>query len=282
MQRSHLIDLADGWTSWRTFGLRGTGFPVAMLEKLAAPDAVSAIDRYLDCETAYKDARRRALAACGRLRDEAVGDAFRLVRRAARQIAKGRAPASLSDIPEMKPLLDALTRARDELTVARSEAERYFVDAQSRLSNALRDVGRDPRFREAITWQNRNALHRGIDALLRTPAANRNHQARKDERLVTLYLQRYCAKNEMIGFFGPIGWGVFTDDGPALTQRPGPGLVGERQVHFEYWAINALADALSKRPIFESGSSLASMRKSGSRATTSSSPWKIASRSRRM
>jgi hypothetical protein len=219
-----------------------------MLQKLTAPDAVSAIDRYLDCETAYKDARRRALAACGRLRDEAVGDALRLVRRAARQIAKGNAPTSLSDNPEMKPLLDALTRARDESTVARGEAERYFIEAQSRISDALRELGRDARFREAIAWQNRNALHRGIDVMLRTPAECRNHQTRKDDRLVTLYLERYCAKNETIGFFGPIGWGVFTDDGAALTQRPGPGLIAERQVHFEYWAVNALAETLAKAP----------------------------------
>ena len=77
MRDSHLIDLADGWTAWRTFALRGAGFPVAMLQILAAPDAVEAIDRYLEREAAYKDARRQALAALGRLRDEAVGDALR-------------------------------------------------------------------------------------------------------------------------------------------------------------------------------------------------------------
>jgi hypothetical protein len=247
VQGSHLIDLADGWAMWWTFALRGAGFPAAMLQMLAAPGAVSAIDRYLDRETAYKDARRQALGALGRLRDEAVGDVLRSLRRAARQIAKGNGPAALDDIAEMKPLLDALTRARAELTVARSEAERHFVDALSGISDALRDVGRDARFREAIAWQNRTALHRGIDVLLRTPAADRNKHARKGERLVTLYLQRYCAKNEMIGFFGPLAWGVFTDDGPALTQRPGPHLVAERKVHFEYWAVNALAEALSKR-----------------------------------
>jgi hypothetical protein len=247
VQHSHLIDLADGWTSWRTVCLRGAGFPAAMLQILAAPDAVAAIHRYLDGEAAFKDARRQALAACGRLRDEAVGDAVRVLRRAARQIAKGNTPAVPSDFAEMKPLLDSLTRARDEMIEARSEAERYFADALSRISDALREVGADPRFREAVAWQNRSALHRGIDVWLRMPAANRNHQARKDERLVALYLQRYCAKNETIGFFGPIGWSVWSDDGPALMQRPGPHLVAERKVHFEYRAINALAEALSKR-----------------------------------
>ena len=247
MRDSHLIDLAGGWTVWRTFGLRGAGFPVAMLQKLAAPGAVSAIDRYLEFESAYKHARQQALAVCGRLRDEAVGDDFRSLRRAARQIAKGNTPAGLSDIEEMEPLLDALTRARDELPAARIEAERCFEEALSRISDALRDAGCDARFREAIAWQNRDALHQSVDSLLRAPA-KRNNQTRKGERLITLYLQRYCAKNEMIGFFGPLAWGVFADDGPAVIQRPGPDLVGKRKVHFEYWAINALAEAFSKRP----------------------------------
>ena len=228
--------------------MRGAGFPVRMLEKLAAPDAVAAIEKYLESEIAFEDVRRRALATCGRLIKDSDGDVRKSLKRARRQMAKDRAPASLSDIPDMKPLLDAVERARETLTATRGKAERCLADAVADISNALRDVGRDLRFREAVAWQNRDALHQGIDALLRTPTGNRNAKARRKEQLLIRYLERYCAKNETIGFFGPLCWGAWTDNGASLTQRPGPDLLAERKVHFEYWAINALAEALSSSP----------------------------------
>ena len=63
---------------------------------------------------------------------------------------------------------------------------------------------------------------------------------------VAAYLQRYCAKNDTIGYFGPVGWGRWSDQGPALVATPGAGLLAERAVHFEHWAIDALAQRLSQ------------------------------------
>ncbi len=60
----HLVSLADGWTLWRTICLRGTGFPIHMLESLAADDAAAAIDGFFDCEAAWEGARERAVAWC--------------------------------------------------------------------------------------------------------------------------------------------------------------------------------------------------------------------------
>ena len=53
----------------------------------------------------------------------------------------------------------------------------------------------------------------------------------------------YCAKNDTIGFFGPLAWGRIADDGPALRSRAGS-LVRERAVHLEAWPVQALAEAL--------------------------------------
>ncbi len=245
---SHLVDLADGWKLWRTICMRGAGFPVSMLDSLAAPEAVAAIDRFIGCEAAYDEARRRALALCNRMLKESEGVTRKPLWRALRRISKGRVPDPLPDTPEMEPILDAFARARDKVSAARDEAETCVAEALSGISEALRKVGRDARFREAIAWQNRKALHEGVDVLLRTPAGKRNNQARKHERLIVNYLQRYCAKNESIGFFGPFAWGCWTDEGPPLTQRPGPDLIAARKVHFEYWAIDALVEVLSKDP----------------------------------
>src|SRR5690606_2319526 len=62
------------------------------------------------------------------------------------------------------------------------------------------------------------------------------------------YLQRYCAKNDTIGFFGPFGFADVVPGAPPLTSRPGPGLLKRRRVYFEHWCIDALAAALSADP----------------------------------
>src|SRR5207248_706705 len=59
---------------------------------------------------------------------------------------------------------------------------------------------------------------------------------RRREEIVARYWQRYCSKNDTIGFFGPLAWGELRDDGPALTQHS-RGLVSERTVHIETWCL---------------------------------------------
>jgi hypothetical protein len=120
---------------------------------------------------------------------------------------------------------------------------------RARISGRLRDLAREPRFREALIWQNRGVVHDALDRLLEMPAGAANKKARVRERAVAKYAQRYAVKNDSIGFFGPIAWGVFDDaaaDG--FTARPGPGLLDARAVSFEGWAIEALAAQLSRDP----------------------------------
>ncbi|MFD0746122.1 lantibiotic dehydratase [Phytohabitans flavus] len=56
------------------------------------------------------------------------------------------------------------------------------------------------------------------------------------------YWQRYCAKAETIGFFGPVCWAGVDADGPASNTRPGHGLLRRRRVYLEHWALAAYAD----------------------------------------
>jgi hypothetical protein len=106
----------------------------------------------------------------------------------------------------------------------------------------LRAVANDPLFREAVAWQNRAAMHNAIGKVAARSPAGGSDQRRREE-VVASYWQRYCAKNDTIGFFGPLAWGRLADDGPAIQARCGR-LVSERTVHFEAWAMQALADAL--------------------------------------
>jgi hypothetical protein len=108
-------------------------------------------------------------------------------------------------------------------------------------SERLREVARVPAFREAVTWQSREALASAVDKLARNERVSPARRLRQEE-IVASYWQRYCAKNDTIGFFGPLAWGTFAGSGPAVAVRAGD-LVRERVVHLEVWAVEALARA---------------------------------------
>jgi hypothetical protein len=73
-------------------------------------------------------------------------------------------------------------------------------------------------FREALTWQNRGALATAADGLLKDGV--KPSRRRQREEVVARYWQRYCSKNDTIGFFGPLAWGEVRDAGPARAARP--------------------------------------------------------------
>src|SRR5579859_4651568 len=106
----------------------------------------------------------------------------------------------------------------------------------------LRAVACDPLFRTAVTWQNRAAMRNAVAKIAAGAAAPGSRQRQREEAVAS-YWQRYCAKNDTIGFFGPLAWGRAADDGPAIHASCGQ-LVSQSTVHFEAWAIQALAEAL--------------------------------------
>lgn len=121
-----------------------------------------------------------------------------------------------------------------------------YQSATGRLSAAIRDIARSPRFREAVTWQNPKLVRLCLDKL--AAGEPRNVRGRNHELTVASYLQRYCLKNDTIGFTGPVGWARWTDDGPWLTVDIGREFLARRTVYFEAWAIDAVASALSADP----------------------------------
>lgn len=106
----------------------------------------------------------------------------------------------------------------------------------------LQAAARDPAFREAVAWQNRAALANAVDKVAQGSPTKPDRQRRREE-VVASYWQRYCAKNDTIGFFGPLAWGQVGRDGAPLSARSGA-LVRVRDVHFEGWAMQALAESI--------------------------------------
>ncbi|MBV9823806.1 MAG: lantibiotic dehydratase, partial [Actinobacteria bacterium] len=143
--------------------------------------------------------------------------------------------------PALAALADAATAAGTDERQAAYRAE--FPAAVGRLTRALHEAAGLPALREAIAWQNRRALDTGIDALVRRgpQPASRNTKHRQHEALVASYLQRYCAKNDTIGFFGPVSWARFGDDaGIRIDHRSAAEPVLKRVTYLEGWAVRAV------------------------------------------
>ncbi|MEV4319537.1 lantibiotic dehydratase [Actinocrispum sp. NPDC049592] len=121
--------------------------------------------------------------------------------------------------------------------------QQAFDAEMARLSGELQAIVREPGFRLALTWQNHRVIDTGLNPFLRRRPGidKRNSQYRQHEDLLANYWQRYCVKNDAIGFFGPVGWGHL-DAGTATSEvRAGPGLIASSEVFFETWAVDELA-----------------------------------------
>lgn len=150
----------------------------------------------------------------------------------------------LLSAPECGKAADAHLAGGDD----RAAFDTAFAAATRRMTARLCDIAADPLFREAVTWQSLHAME-AVDGLLRAgPDAPRNHRLRPREIVVTRYWQRYCGKNDTIGFFGPVCWAELTDDEDAVRVTAGPGLVRDRVVDLEWRALTAYADRLAADP----------------------------------
>ncbi len=128
--------------------------------------------------------------------------------------------------------------------------ETTFATAAVETARRLQDIAADPRFRAAVAWQNRQVLSTGIAPFLKwTPTAtSRSSMPRQREELVAHYWQRFCVKNDTIGFFGPVGWGHLDPTRPGLTTDPGDTLIAETNVYYSSWAIDTLARTITDDP----------------------------------
>ncbi|HEY2574798.1 MAG TPA: lantibiotic dehydratase [Streptosporangiaceae bacterium] len=197
----HLARLSGDWALWRTVCLRGAGFPVCMLADLGAPALASAADT----------------------------------------VNSGTVNSGTVNPGTVNP--GTINPGTVHLGAARAAYAAEFAAEARRLSSVLYQMAGLPLLREAIAWQNRHALETGIDVLLRhgPGTGKRNAQRRRHEALVASYLQRYCAKNDTIGFFGPVGWSWIDDEAGVRVTPAAPGkMIAARVTYLEGWAVRAI------------------------------------------
>ncbi|MBB5113501.1 hypothetical protein FHU28_003340 [Micromonospora echinospora] len=123
-----------------------------------------------------------------------------------------------------------------------------FDAAATELGQAVYDIACDDAFRTALIWQN-PAVLLAVDAIRRDgPHAPRNLRRRHREEVIAKYWQRYCLKNDTVGFFGPICWTELGGPGPVATVRPGAALTRTRKVFLERWGLDALGESFARAP----------------------------------
>ncbi|HYP28705.1 MAG TPA: lantibiotic dehydratase, partial [Blastocatellia bacterium] len=246
----HLERLPGGeWCLWRWAGLRGAGFAASEVLKLAAPACAAAADEVLRAEEEAENVWKIAFDAVDRQVMLADEQSRPLLEKAKRRLQKGKPPDVIDLAPGLAEPLNAFAAALVRVDDAWDDFHEAFDKGGAEVSEAIQEIARSNRFREAITWQNRHALHTAVDPILRkSPAGARGSKQRQHEELIASYLQRYGLKNDTIGFFGPMGWARIVSEGKALTARPGQSLTATRRVYFDGWCIDALAETLSSDP----------------------------------
>lgn len=245
----YLIPLPGGnWRLWRCFGVRGAGFPSELVLRLGDSQCAAAADTLLDAEERTEQLREETLTALRSDLEEAEPQDREPLLRAIQTLKKGKLPKPFNSTGAGQERLDILRSARASLDPLMKDYEESFVAATDNTSRSIRDLIAEDRFRCAVTWQNRQAVHTSIDSLLRKAAGStvRGSKQRQHEEMVGSYLQRYCVKNDTIGFFGPMGWGKFLEHGHSVEIRPGPGLLAKRNVRFEGWCIDRIAETLAQ------------------------------------
>jgi Lantibiotic dehydratase, N terminus len=150
---------------------------------------------------------------------------------------------------------EGLARKADSLVNADRSSEVWrafrdeFYEATVDLAIELQSIASQDDFLRAVTWQNHRLLDQAIRPFLRWDPAEdtRNFRHRQREELIASYWQRYCVKNDTIGFFGPSGWGRLGD---CVRTRfaPGERMLRSSEVFFEAWAIDRLAEAIEEIP----------------------------------
>lgn len=238
---------------WRWVGVRGAGFPCSFVLKLGFPECGIIADEVIRVEEDAEQARQIAIKAMKQEMSPATDEQKQAVlRKALRRIRKGRPPGEIGFEHGARQEVAAFESALAQVDLAKANYQRAFESAIEQSLQATRQFAESKRFREALIWQNRKALRTALDPMLRRSAetGSRSSKYRQHEELIANYVQRYCVKNDTIGFFGPVGWAKLVPEGDAINALPGPELLASRKVYFEAWGIESLTERLDENKAY--------------------------------
>jgi hypothetical protein len=152
---------------------------------------------------------------------------------------------------ELAAAADALTERETDDTGQWSRYRTAFEEETGQLSSRILGLAEEPRLELALAWQNHRIFDTAIAPMLRNLASDnvrRNSKQRQHEELIASYWQRYCVKNDTIGFTGPVGWSLLDPEAAVTRLETGKELIASSEVYFEIWIIDRLAAAIAAEP----------------------------------
>ncbi|PPK67097.1 lantibiotic dehydratase [Actinokineospora auranticolor] len=196
------------WRLGREFVLRHAGFPFDWLVDLGADeDLIRLADEVVDHEQRLSEAQRGSAA-----------------------VHRGKAE-QLPATPAVRAWAEAFARF----------AERY-ADADAEAGRGLGRVLDRPEVGEAVLLSNPDAYHNML-CPLRAHDGPLTSKWRRVRRQMYTYVQRLCAKNETVSFFGPMAYGSVGERRDLVVDRP-----RTRRVFCAHWAAKAIATAIARDP----------------------------------
>lgn len=241
----HVALQDQSWALWRWSVLRSAGFPADYPLRLANPMCATAADDLGQCERDTQAAIRALVAAIIQAMDADPAQRI-FFENIIQKIRRGKLPEATGLPQSVKDALTNLHIAQDHETTTHVTYQPIFAAAMIQANEELYKLVQQEPFRQALTWQNRQALHTALDQFLAKPVTSTNSRYGKHRLMLVKYLQRYALKNDTIGFFGPVGWARWTDDNE-MSLQSGTELLASRHVYLEGWGINALSQALTLR-----------------------------------
>ncbi|HYU84133.1 MAG TPA: lantibiotic dehydratase, partial [Kribbellaceae bacterium] len=131
-------------------------------------------------------------------------------------------------------------------TLTLDEFHSQFARTLRECSEQVNQIAADPRFREAIIWQNPGVVAL-LDSLMRGDSSTPPDRRRRyREKQLARFWQRYCAKTETIGFFGPSTEIRIDPNTLRVSAVPGAGFLRRREVFLEPWALTAYGVKLAE------------------------------------
>ncbi|MFB4300566.1 lantibiotic dehydratase [Actinomadura sp. NTSP31] len=117
------------------------------------------------------------------------------------------------------------------------------------LSAPLAEVARQPKFFEALVWHNPALVETWLGGYVQALRAGDDRLTRRAKRETVLarYVQRFCAKNDTVGFFGPVSWATL-DPSAVGVNIAGTGEISGRSVHFDAWAVDEIGRSWAADP----------------------------------
>ncbi len=152
---------------------------------------------------------------------------------------------------ELAAAADGLTESEADDAGRWNRYRTFFEEETRQLSSRILGLAAEPRLKLALAWQNHRIFDTAIAPMRHNQATSngrRNSKQRQHEELIANYWQRYCVKNDTIGFTGPVGWSLLDPEAAVTRLETGRKLIASSEVFFETWVIDRLAAAIAAEP----------------------------------